>query len=104
MECKHQPQSLWRERTLCLKCGQKLEANGPFWMNYSVHLWIFYVLIQTLRRYGLLPWIDTLSEFWTIIVTIGLPLIPATAILLVYRRYFSPYDVIEDPATRKQYL
>ncbi len=47
-----------------------------------------------LRSRRLLPWIDALDPFWA---TLGLLLIadiPATAIKLVYRRYFAPYEVI----------
>ena len=102
--CKHRPKSLWREKTVCLKCGQKIEANGPFWMNMSVQAWILYAAVQTLRGYGLLPWVDALPGFWNFIAIVSLPFIPTIAIQLIYRKYFSPYEGVEDLANRKHYL
>ena len=104
MVCRHQPKSPWRDPTRCVKCGQRIESNGPFWMRPSFYQWLFFVVLTILRSHRLLPWIDALHPFWATLGLLIIADIPATAIMLIYRRYFAPYEVIEDPSARRQYL
>jgi hypothetical protein len=57
MDCKHNSKSLWRENTVRLKCGKKIEANGPFWMRNGIHIGLGGAILSALWLKGAFTWL-----------------------------------------------